>query len=158
MDQQPEPEQSAPNAAERSPVESPSKSLEDAALLERAAQVHAVLEAWSLRLVDAVRSGRAATANARMATARTVAELRRLATPSSQRGGSEDLAQLVADYLRQVTNSVSNAAHEIERNHYTLTAMERQLKKLNEIYERIHPQPEAKSSDNEAGSEAASEL
>ncbi|HVC30691.1 MAG TPA: hypothetical protein VND24_05850 [Steroidobacteraceae bacterium] len=154
MEQQPESVETPLSEAEPQPAAIPAQPLsaEDADLHERAAQVHAAVETWSGRLVDAVRGGRSATSAARMATARTAAELRRLATPSVHPGqpsadGNEGLSSLVADYLRQATNAVSNAAHEIERNRYSLSALERQLKKLDELYKRIHPEPEAEMPD-----------
>lgn len=107
-----------------------------------AAEVKAALDSWQERIVQAVQSGRGATSAARMATARSAAELRRITLPeppASEEGTGASLYALAEEYARRAGATVSQAAHEIERNRYTVTAMDRQLEKLSELYKQINP-------------------
>lgn len=115
----------------------------DDVVLARAVEIKRLLDLWQVRLIDAVRSGRAATSVARMGTARSLAELRHLPQPPK---GEDERAGLVAGFQRQVLATVQNAAHEIERNRYTLEQMRRQAEKLEALYNRINPPVETEAS------------
>jgi hypothetical protein len=90
------------------------------------APTRSALDAWRARMIDAVSSGRAATTVARMATARAVAELRRLPPPDQTMAGATE----AAEYTRRAIAAVTRAAHEIERNRYSLQAMQAELDRL----------------------------
>lgn len=107
--------------------------------------VKEALDAWAARVLQAAQSGRSATSSARMATARSLAEIRKLSLPVDEASMAAEVGEvrgLVANYLRQATNTVARAAHEIERNRYSFEAMQKQLEKLDGLYHRIYPKPE----------------
>src|SRR4051812_47867559 len=85
-------------------------------LLEVATAVRDALDAWVSRMAGAGGTGRSATIVARMATARAVADLRGVQAPESE----DASASTVAEYLRRARSTLSNAAHDIERNSYSL--------------------------------------
>jgi hypothetical protein len=107
------------------------------------------LDAWRTRMQEAVVSGRAATTVARMATARVTAELRRIESGQSGRSTGKGPA---VEYLRRATAVVSRAAHEIERNRYSLPAMQSELERLEDLYKRLSGGDEAESGVANSGS------
>jgi hypothetical protein len=110
---------------------------------ELAGSVHECLEDWVRRMSGAVLSGRSATTVARMATARALAELRRLGSGAKR----EASAARSDEYLRRAVSMLTSASREIERNRYSLVAMQEQLERLDPIYKEIVPdEPAAESS------------
>lgn len=125
----------------------------DAELVELAREVRAALESWSARMAGAVSAGRGATTVARMVTARSAAELRRFSLPPAAGGQPEsELRAAAAEYLRRVKAAVDRAAHQIERNRYSLHEMHSELERLEPIYRRIVP--DAPTTSNQPASES----
>jgi len=111
----------------------------------------AALESWRARMNEAAGGGRSPTTIARMATARAVAELRRLKSQNQAEWGAGD----AAEYLRRAGAAVDRAAHEIERNRYSLQAMHAELDRLEVIFRRvmgIEEEPKQTGADTAAGS------
>lgn len=147
MQETPEPEPPVVDEARQARAEPEALAL--------ARRVRAILESWSVRMTAAT-SGRNATTVARMATARASAELRQCTLPRSGDDGEDAaLREAVAGYLRRATAAVSRAAHEIERNRYSLVAMRSELERLEEIFGRLAPAaPDEDSEGDKAGRSA----
>jgi hypothetical protein len=118
-------------------------------LLELARAVRTALDGWVTRMGATVSAGRAATTVARMATARAIAELRHLAVADA----ADPAAAPVAEYLRRARTTVTQAAHEIERNRYSLHLMHHQMERLEELARSILP--EARPAETEAAAPEA---
>ncbi len=116
---------------------------------EPARRVRDVLQEWSGRIAATGGAGRGATITARMASARALAELRRLQLPELP-----DI-EPVRQYLRRATEAVTQAAHDIERNRYSLHAMHHQLERIAGLEKRILPEEKAEESDAGAGGASA---
>jgi ribosomal protein S9 len=117
-------------------------------LLDPANAARAVVEAWVGRIAATGGGGRSATTVARMATARAIADMRHIQAPES----ADSHAPAVADYIRRSRSMLTNAAHEIERNRYSLLLMQQQLDRLKPLFEQIWPE-EAKAAKDAAESE-----
>jgi hypothetical protein len=117
-------------------------------VIQRAA---GVLQAWSIRMTQAAISGRSATTGARMATARAVAEVRQIALPPQTGDGSVggELRQSAEAYLKRLKSTLTRAAHEVERNRYSLDAMQVELEHLERLYATISPPEEGNRGETE---------
>jgi len=118
-----------------------------------ARRIRESMESWVGRMAGSAGAGRSATSVARMATARTISELRGLALG----GGVSEAETAVADYLRRSRSLLTQAAHDIERNRYSLQLMDMQMHRLDELVKRIFPgeaDAEAQTDDVEIGAKA----
>ncbi|HET9319289.1 MAG TPA: hypothetical protein VFO27_05925 [Bryobacteraceae bacterium] len=111
--------------------------------LALANRIRESMESWVTRMAGSAGAGRSATSVARMATARAIADLRNV--PAVE-GDGEDSA-LVADYLRRSRSLLTQAAHDIERNRYSLQQMDAQMHRLDEVAKRIFPEAESDESE-----------
>jgi len=68
-----------------------------------------------------------------MATARAAAELRRLKSQNQ----AEAVGGGAGEFLRRAVVAVDRAAHEIERNRYSLQALHAELERLEAIFRRV---------------------
>jgi hypothetical protein len=134
-------------ATEAQPEEPPFELSEEARTPAR--RVRDILQDWSTRIAATGGAGRGATITARMASARALAELRRVQIPELP-----DIAP-VRDYLGRAISAVTQAAHDIERNRYSLHEMHHQLERLTGLEKRILPAEQTE--DAEPGAEAAAE-
>ncbi len=133
----------APTSAENAPPEEPPFDLSEEAR-QPARQVRDVVKSWAERVVATGGAGRGATTAARMATARALAELRRVQLPQLP-----DI-EPVHEYLRRATSAMSQAAHDIERNRYTLHSLEHQLERLRDLEKRLLPEETQEHTDETA--------
>jgi hypothetical protein len=105
------------------------------------------MESWVGRLAGAGGAGRSATSIARIETAKAIAELRNLTVAEDSEDGA-----LVAGYLRRCRSLLSQAAHDIERNRYSLQQLDAQMHRLDEVTKRIFPD------DSEPGENAENDV
>jgi hypothetical protein len=84
-----------------------------------------------------------------MSTARAIAELRGIHF-------AEGADEAVVEYLRRSRSVLSQAAHDIERNRYSLQQMDGQMQRLDEVAKRVFPE-EAAAATGEPGGETSVE-
>jgi hypothetical protein len=130
-------------------------STADEELRKVAARADAVINAWSLRMTEAAVAGRSATTVARMATARASAELRKIDLRPQVEGGpaAGDLHGTIQAYLKRLTATLARAAHEVERNRYSLEAMHAELERIKRQFAMLYPSgPESETQETTGGS------
>jgi hypothetical protein len=116
-------------------------SAEQLELRAFAQHARGILESWSARMTEAVLAGRGATKVARMATARAIAELRKLDLPPTieNDAASAVMRTAIEAYLKRLNSTLGRAAHEVERNRYSLDAMHAELERLDRLFATIVP-------------------
>jgi hypothetical protein len=113
---------------------------------ETALHVRECIERWVTQMAGSAGSGRSATTVARMATAKAIAELRGVTLEAE----GDEADQAIAEYLRRSRSMLNQAAHDIERNRYSLQQMDTQMHRLDDLAKRIFPD-DASEATEEAG-------